>query len=440
MKFPEVVKFSQLGQLSCSSEKKYRVKRLLSFFKKNNVLEILVSQAHSNDRVLAPSIYSDGEAVCNQGFFAGQNVLVFRDIARSKIFYVSQLSCLVYGVFDLDENVFFSVENNPSRQNSLIKNMLAQRVEIDSSKGRFLGVVNGYDRPYHYFYDKLPYLVDLLDSVPKELKVCSLRGGAFIKSIFLGFENEVIVNSLKEAYEHGEEKFGGKVFFIDVGHPLGFKNKDKVNESLDSFLRSRVLGSLGGGALHNKRESLYIWLGMCSEKRQWLERDAAYRDLILRIVRRLKSPFFILDGLTRPAHISEREFFELPFVKKEEESVAQFISDFGGGVSFISLLGATAEEKLKKSFMVDFFISNALTDSIWCSRFAKKPGVCYSSSNSYEEIFRQHRHPNSVLIPQEMVADQEEGNWSKTNFSIAPNIFSEFAFKVFSETVLQKGM
>lgn len=420
---PKVISFSKIKKSNISSEKKTRLKKLLDFFREENVLSKLVMQACEKGFLSIPSIFSDNLSHCNNGFYAGQNVLVFKDKYLGKSFFISQLSCLVYSIYDPEENIFFSIEENESRQTKLFRRILFEAKKNDFNDGVFLGVINGYDRPYHYFYDKAPYLLNIGSFDTQNLKILSLRNEAFLKASFFGSKDEIVADSLQEAYQ------GRSGFYISPGYPLGFKDKVKINDNFDELIKEKFSGSFSDDFYTNEKPT-FIWFGMCSEKRRWVERDAAYKKIILKLVHEVEGVFFIFDGLTRPPYKDVNEFCEMPIVKDEINSIQEFVTSLGEPINYVSLVGSCAEEKLKWAFKTDFFISNALTDSMWCSRFARKPGVCYSSAASYTEIHRQHRHPVSLTISHELIKDtgDKKNNWSKMDFSIDPNVFSQCVF------------
>lgn len=422
----KVIKFSELNSVSDRL-----IVRVVDFFRDENVLSKMLSEAVARNHLTLPSIYGEGNACCVQGFFCGQNTLVFRDGVQ--VFFITQLSSLLYGIFDIGGRVFYSQERNPGRQDILIRALLAWVDVKRSSHGKFLGIINGYQRPYHYFYDKIPFLYTLESSLLSRITFLTVRDKAFLPASFFGGENEVVVDDLSGYIDNHEG------FAIDIGHPYGFNKKSHVNDILDSKIKgayevSKVtsLSGVNGGPV--------IWFGVCQEKRQWVELLDAVKIFIDRISFSFPNALFVFDGLTRPEYVDEVDFIIADRVRRDVQILEKIVSESKLN-NYVSLVGKTAKEKLFWAFKTDFFISNALTDSMWCSRFAMKPGVCFSSGSSQSEVLRQHRHPKAHLFPFEHVHDlgDECENWSKMDFSIEPGSFVDFTFSILKESMTRRS-
>jgi hypothetical protein len=337
----------------------------------------------------------------------------------------------VYGILDVDKRIFYSQERNPGRQDALVRQLIS-KVDVRSrSDGVFLGIINGYQRPYHYFYDKAPFLCNLDPSIISGSKFLSVRDRAFLPASFFGGSDEVIVDDLSEYIDNREG------FAIDVGHPYKFEGKIRVND----FFDEKIENIFRSGCVKNetkKNGAPVIWIGVCQEKRRWVEFHDAIRMLINIIIIDFPNVSFIFDGLTRPEYFDEIDFKNIARVKNDSLAVENVVNSFNG-IDYVNLVGRTAKEKLAWAFKTDFFISNALTDSMWCSRFAMKSGVCFSSRSSESEVFRQHRHPVAHIFPFEYVHDlgDEGENWSKMDFSIDPSLFVDFTVSRLKESLVK---
>ena len=419
-----VVKFSELNSVLDRL-----VIRVVDYFRDENILSKMLVEASTQNSLTLPSIYTEGIAYCTQGFFCGQNTLVFRDGVQ--VFFITQLSSLLYGIFDVSGRVFYSQERNADRQEILIRALMARAAIKNVAHGKFLGVINGYQRPYHYFYDKIPFLYTVEPSLLNRTTFLTVRDKAFLPASFWGGGNEVVVDDLS-GYIDSREGFA-----IDIGHPYGFNKKSHVNDVFDTRVKSNFEASevIDLSGIDGR---LVIWFGVCQEKRRWVELLAAVNMLIERVSFFFPDVFFVFDGLTRPEYVDELEFKSVPRVRQDILTLEEIIFE-SKLVNYISLIGKTAREKLFWAFKTDFFISNALTDSMWCSRFAMKPGVCFSSDSSQSEILRQHRHPKAHLFPFEHVHDlgKEGENWSKMDFSIEPGLFVDFTFSILKESIIR---
>lgn len=417
----DVVRFCDLD-----SVRDEKVETLIKFFSDDNVFNIILRQAISTNKISVPSIYSDGVATCERGFFFLQNCLVFVD--GRACFVVTQLSSLLYGILDLQNKVFYSQEFNLSRQTPLIDGIVNEEKLIRPEGKGFLGVINGYQRPYHYFYDKVPFLSLLDPNLIYASTALSIRDKAFLPALVFGFKSEVIVDDLSEYISRNEG------FALDIGQPYRYSQKMFINALFEDRIM-RSFSNSGGELSSGESPQPVIWLGCCQEKRKWVELYDALELFIDEIRKDFPKSLFIFDGLTRPEYMDENVFKGLKRVRNDVSEIMEFVKKFDD-LSFFILAGKSAADKLEWAFRTDFFISNALTDSIWCSRFAKKNGLCFSSRSSQSEVLRQHRHPVATIFPFEKVKDlgPDHENWSKMDFSIDPYDFSKLALSKFKES------
>ena len=117
----------------------------------------------------------------------------------------------------------------------------------------------------------------------------------------------------------------------------------------------------------------------------------------------MKKITLIIDGWTG-THDKEAIRFHKAYAG-DDILKKKIISRLPSTVKVISLIGALAEEKINIASMVDFFISNHATGSIWVSRIAKSYGVTHISNSARESSERQHIHWNSSLVPKELIQD-----------------------------------
>src|SRR5690554_8158208 len=89
----------------------------------------------------------------------------------------------------------FLISPNKSFYSDISKRLNNAVLNLEERERRgddFLGFLNGYGRPYHYFYDRGPSLRAFSDI--DGLKVIDLFGSAFISAERYGFEvNDVVL-------------------------------------------------------------------------------------------------------------------------------------------------------------------------------------------------------------------------------------------------------
>lgn len=366
-----------------------------------------------------PSIYSSHSAKCLGSFYHGYNFLVFFDNCENKYFVVVQHNHGAHGIINLDEgwvsapkaiiknlnsrDFVFHIESNYE----FVLSVFSQGVKTD-----FLGLIDGYKRPYHYFYDRLACLLSLRNAFP-DVKVFSLVNSSFYPAGYdPGFFS---VRSTKDLNSKSisTQRLG---FFIQSFRFHDYDMEDTRNVLLSNMrhnLISKDLRMLKGSNL------LVVWIGLCSEKRSAENVEEIVSRFIVHCLSEApgyeKEILFIFDGLTCPVGVDEDDFKlnctkEIEFLEKIRKKV--------GGFNFLSLIGSKAGEKIQFANCVDFFFSNALTDSIWPSFFGRAPGVAYCSENSDYSV---HLHPKTKILDAELVANTDDGggNWAKESFSLS---------------------
>lgn len=108
---------------------------------------------------------------------------------------------------------------------------------------------------------------------------------------------------------------------------------------------------------------------------------------------------------------------------------------------YIELFGAKAEEKLQWASIADFFVSNALTDSMWCSLFYRLPGVVHYSPLSLKEVLKTQKHYKSYFLPKEIIQSERKegkpGPWS--DYTIDPLLISKICSSGLSSALYLKN-
>ncbi|WP_201501240.1 hypothetical protein [Psychrobacter cibarius] len=287
-----------------------------------------------------------------------------------------------------------------------------------------ISLINGYYRPYHYFYDTLQTLEH--SKISNFNEIIDLQEIAFLPSSILAprLNNKVI--SVEEL-------------------PAYLKNKNSVAIALSSVRPIKGLNFIKSFSdkIYDRVEATYklsdefvennfiIWIGICQESRQWFEQQTALEGLINKIKALRKDVHFIFDGLTCPHYLNEDEY-KYEYCTKEIELLEEIVKSTGlKSADFSNTIGAHAFKKIYFSKLVDFFITDALTDSIWPATFGKKPGVAYSIERS--EIVQYH--PNTEFVPQEHVIESgdQTGNWARVGFSIDPDFFIDFTISALEQ-------
>lgn len=290
-----------------------------------------------------------------------------------------------------------------------------------------LFLINGYSRPYHYFYDTMQAYKYWNLSIFS--KFVDLKESAFLPStVFVSEEKtQVVEYSQLNNYLLSSNAVG----FTASSLP-SIKNLNFI-ESFSDYISS-LIDKKYQLPVNMNNNDIIIWIGICQESRIWIEQEAAILKTITKIKSCYKSAFFVFDGLTCP-HYLDSEDFIVHKCNKELTLLNSIVEKSGfSKEDYISLIGAKAVEKISISEKITFFISDALTDSIWPATFGKKPGVAYSIDRSR----LVHFHPRTTFIPKEVIKEVGDGteSWARAGFSINPDFFSKFVMEQLEKNMI----
>jgi hypothetical protein len=176
-----------------------------------------------------------------------------------------------------------------------------------------------------------------------------------------------------------------------------------------------------------QKKDFVLWLGICAEKRTWLEMPQGIEELISFYAKKKKKLTVILDGLTR-SEFEERNKFISKKARKDFEFAEQITKKFPH-VRFVNSVGFSAKEKISLAQEIDFFVTNFLTDSMYVARFAEKPGVAYGALGTDVSGLR---HPRTYFLPYYCVRNvgKTKGSWATADYSIEPQKLIDFCDKV----------
>lgn len=298
--------------------------------------------------------------------------------------------------------------------------------ELTLLEDPFFYLMNGYSRPYHYFYDTMQSYSYW--DLSKFSKLLDLKDTAYLPSSVLdvNISSEVISQSEINSYLLKNNAIGFTASSVPSIGNISFI------ESFSKYMLSKTnLSNEKISDLENK--NILIWIGICQESRCWIEQKEALVKLIKDLNHCYKDILFIFDGLTCPHYLNSTDFITRK-CSKETELLDNIIKESGlTSKDYFSLIGAKALEKINISHNITFFISDALTDSIWPASFGRKPGVAYS----IERAKAVHFHPKTYFIPNEEIKEIGDGtgNWSRVSFSIDPNFFVEYTLNALSKTI-----
>lgn len=289
--------------------------------------------------------------------------------------------------------------------------------------------INGFPRPYHYFYDRtLPFRY--LDEGCDSPSFISLKESAFLPAkAFYDSADEVVI-SLEEINDF---LLKNNAIAFSLGGGFGVDRKDHIYHFSD-IISERVSDHLEVEAVYDfdENSAKFVWIGLCQESRKWKEQVEAISLVVQEIKEKDGEVVFVFDGLTCPHYLSSHDFI-LEKCSKEVAVLEEVVEKSGlKNDQVISLVGRKAVEKILWAHRCSFFISGALTDSLWPATFGKLPGVAYSIPRAK---INGHCHPNTKFIPPSKVREigKGDGNWARAGFSINAVYFKDFVVGEFSK-------
>ncbi|MGP9659588.1 hypothetical protein ACT3S5_16270 [Halomonas sp. AOP31-B1-25] len=348
------------------------------------------------------------------------NFLTF--VTDSDNFYtvVQRLEC-VWSVIDHENNVaYIEKELTGSRLRSFYDFFkFIRKNHISFSSPEFMGILfANHNRPYHQVYDCVSSFLKLEEKFSYGLVS---KEYSFFSPSSLG-RNSCLINS-KEV----KNVLGGFYVFPCIDRCISIENTV-----------AKMLGNIQ--SKKNKYNIPVVWVGLGGLKRTLIGLEEFLNKFIENSLEEHGDCFFIFDGLTSPVGedflIASKEYNS-----KEKKVIARIVEKRNLHGKYIELFGAKAEEKLQWASIADFFVSNALTDSMWCSLFYRLPGVVHYSPLSLKEVLKTQKHYKSYFLPKEIIQSERKegkpGPWS--DYTIDPLLISKICSSGLSSALYLKN-
>lgn len=302
----------------------------------------------------------------------------------------------------------------------------------------FDGVIVEHPSPYHYYYLKVGALKQISDQLliisDKKVKIITGSKGCFLplEKLFPKVVSEQVTRpELQKSFLKGvmpHECASGSFGFI-----IGFRWKTLQNSNLSAYQRleiqkrfSRLDLLLREASAHHRHGSDYkkvleqregvdilFWFGLTTGKRRLVNDLHFLNALIDELNSNNLKVGVIIDGMTSPIDVRQKA----PAIYSKELKIFQKIcQNLSEKAQVFSVIGFSALEKIEIGKLIDFFVANNATGSIWVSRVLHKPGVTHISNKARISSIRQHLHPRAKLLPNEMVLDIDD---HKEPFSVS---------------------
>ena len=372
----------------------------LKTLRKTDALTTFILACNQSCNSSFPSLSGDKNgSICYSSISRkSYNLLFFFDTICCEHFVLVQNTSFVSAIYFPDKNVFLYGSKGESYYRGILEDEeedIGGRMRGFSSEDRYdYFLINGYPRPYHYFYDITPTIIESLLSNGK-IKIATKKELAFLS----GKELTSMVGG-GVSYDYEDVVRRKESVMILPGQVVKKDAEEKI-APLKKFI-------LGGCFSSSRRRYgvVNLWIGLCSEKRFLLNFYEVIDFLINEFSGRGRLVVFC-DGLTSPSGY-ETSLFRNMFCD-EEIKVYKKLLNLYPDVSFVDLVGAKAGEKIKAASRIDYFFSNALTDSMWCSAFFDKKGIVYCSPRAE---LKYHLHNSSNVVFSKQGSANQGDNYS----------------------------
>lgn len=388
------------------------VLEVVSYYKEEERIFCLLKSSFEKGVLLSPSLFSSCKVKCVGCYFDRFLFLKFLDGADE--FYLIQHSeyCVALWIPGCSR---LYVKNRSLAAKVIDKCTDVKEVIGESVHPKeFLGLINGYKRPYHYFYERAPSLYSYLKGVGEsKVKIIDREDGAFLSAEKFGVSSGNVIKKCRLNDLRG--------VYINPSFPVGFSARTYFwREGFDRWLTEKVRSS---NLYDVGKKKPVIWIGVSQEKRS----HRGFEDFVSKFVSLAATKFpdalVLFDGITSTDY----------YYNSQGDAYFDTLKEFVlskvdvGEDQLVNLSGATSVEKVSAALMVDFFISSALTDSMWCAKYGKKLGLCWTGKN-VNKLKKEHTHPYTFIIPPGRVYSVE-GEYSLESFVFNPDAAAYFTFE-----------
>jgi hypothetical protein len=412
---------------------KGNIKLLLEECRVANFAFNLVEKIIANDLSLA-SPYSSNKAHCQESYEVSGGFNCLRFIDGEHCFFLMQGLTSADGLYFPSENILvsFAAVSETHVQN-LKKAILGNFVSIlqyAQADNEFFGIIASHSRPYHFYYDIWPVLVELSEKT----EITTYLPNVIMRLGNDFYHTDSILDSpclVLDSTEINALALGQHKFFVHMGIRLALQNRSFYDQ-VDSHLVNLAINSPSQSDIEKIKhlEGCYpiVWIGVEGQKRCWLEQIEGSAYILNQLHNQYSSLGIVFDGWTMPITPSSNDQKQ---AGTDQQIVTKIVSQLNPKIKFVSVVGETSHTKLNVGNKIDFFICNFSTGSMHVSRLLGKPGFGHLS-NRYSEIALRHAmqiHPNNnvYLLPHDYIVDEDKDighDW--ISYSIDKKIFYRF--------------
>ncbi|MEZ2741879.1 hypothetical protein ACBP93_04475 [Paenalcaligenes hominis] len=320
---------------------------------------------------------------------------------------VLQVRSFFDGVYFVKDELFldFGLHAVRGALKSTINTILnAAHLRFDCNFLEVKGVWCSHPLPYHYFYDYLPGLQSVI-SEGFQGKIYSSSLGGYLGELVGDAFNENQVEIVSKDF-YGIDfavlgslcKRGHRKEFVAVDEAVKNLAKIGYEETADFFNFSIV----------SKSFDYIVLLSLIAGKREVINQVALYAEVMSFFSTKKKKVLFVVDGIT--------SVYQSGWVKNQvmhdrySELLMELYSRLPAECGMYNISCADPLKKISCCNLVDFFLTDNATSSIYVDRFCKKPGVVFGPSG-----VKGHIHVNSKMY---LIDSVPGGGWDRASYSI----------------------
>lgn len=363
--------------------------------------------------------FSESTATLAGSLFSEINYLIFD--GKESRFYIGQNLHTVDFAYFPDKNMVLrakhSIYNHEHTKNLISKAISKPEAFYKSSQKKpstISGtIINGIS-PYHFFYDCIPALYTS-QKMENEKSFYIIDSHCYLPlDNFIG-TNEPPITVNREALSKISQGVGPNAFTISG---VSFKSLPKKTiQSMDLAILDIAMTTGKTSETTKIKETLegfspVVLIGISAQKRTLQNQQDLIPELVTELHKAYPKLAIILDGLT--SNIFERGNSH---DYAEDQRIAEVIRNrIPSNITVVDIVGLNSMEKIYICNLIDFFVTNYSTGSIYPARFCKKPGVAHLSKALFNEVKDSHIHYKTTTIPSNLITDIPDPKTHRIDF------------------------
>lgn len=311
------------------------------------------------------------------------NVITFSDRLGGNVWFLLQVTRFVDGY--LCSNEIVNVLGNPiiDRVCKVISN--DESVFIPESYNCTVdGVVLSQTRPYHFLYDQMVNVFDLVES--EDIPYSSF----FIDDTV--FFNRVVGNKFKIKKEKG-------CYLFPTIQPHRYHGP--VADSFHKKIMERC-------KTYKYDADFVLWFGITGQKRSWIEQVEGCVEIVKRLLNDYETITLVVDGWTAYCDESLVTLEDRYVLEEIEQKLLSFKN-----VDVISLIDTDYDTKISYAKNIDFFIANSGSGSIIPHMFVGKKGVVHGKLRTFSKAYGE----SVKVVPEKKMISENSGTVMLDSYS-----------------------